>query len=121
MNFLIIASLAIFSMSSFANKMDMKGKPVEEQKQMMNSHIDQKIEALTAAKTCIAGAKDENALKQCKEDKKEAMEDIKEGFKKQKEESYDQKEEAIDHKKDVLDQKKDEIKEEKEEVDEMTE
>lgn len=72
MKFLVIASLSLFVVSSFAADKDFTTKKKE-----MSSKIDQKIEALNTSKTCVNGAKDEKALKKCKDDTKEAMEHLK--------------------------------------------
>lgn len=93
MKFLLIASLVTFSLSSFADWNKMKGKPLEEQKQMLNSKVDRKLEALHSSKTCISEAKDEKTLRDCMKNKRQAMEDVKDDWKMQKDETKGNKSE----------------------------
>lgn len=94
MKFLLTASVLALSLSAVADMQSMKGKPLPEQKQMMNSKIDQKMESLQASKTCVSGAKDEKSLEKCMKDQKEAMEEVHESWMKEKEESMDSSKEG---------------------------
>jgi Skp family chaperone for outer membrane proteins len=88
MKFLLVVTLALFSFGSFAEKHG----DLNQKKQMMTSHIDQRIEALESSKNCINQAASEKALKECKKEKKQAMKDIKESKQEQKEElGFDKK------------------------------
>lgn len=77
MKFLLLTAICLFSVGSFANEEEMKGKTFEEKKQMMSTHLDKKISTLQTARTCVEAAKDDSALKKCKEQKKAAMKEMK--------------------------------------------
>ncbi|MEM7647391.1 MAG: hypothetical protein AAF203_10810 [Pseudomonadota bacterium] len=80
---MILTSLAIamtFSFFSFADHheggdmmKEMKGKKFEEAKKMMMEHVEKRMTHLSDLKTCISGAADKPALKDCRMKHKETM------------------------------------------------
>lgn len=84
MKFFLLASLGVFSFSSIA--MD----DFSSMKQHKLDYLDQKIELLQDTRTCIQGASNKDALKDCKEEMKAQKQELKEQkkqWKKQKQES----------------------------------
>jgi hypothetical protein len=88
MKFLLLASLGVFSFSSVAQD-DFNAK-----KQHKLEYLDQKMEMLQETRTCIQGASNKDALKDCKEEmkaQKQEMKDQKKQWKKEKQEDSKQK------------------------------
>lgn len=48
----------------------------EERKAKLSAHLDERIAALQKAKSCLSSAKDDEALKACKEEMREARKEM---------------------------------------------
>lgn len=88
MKFLLVITLALSGLSAFGGgdkqkqeeqmKQEEQGMTFAQKKDHRLEKLDQKVSALSAYRSCIEGAENENALKSCKESKKteiEAQED----------------------------------------------
>jgi|GEM_PF-2365972 len=82
MKFLLITTLIM----SVAYADEKKEPNLDEVKQKIAAHIDQKISALQAHKGCVQGASSKEALKDCRQSHKEAMKKLHEANKGEKEE-----------------------------------
>ena len=89
MKLLLAIVLGLFSMTAFTKDLNSK-------KEMMSTHLDQKISRLQEAKACIQGANTEEALKKCKKDMKKDMSAMKEDMKDKKKEMKRQSQESMD-------------------------
>jgi hypothetical protein len=60
------------------NLEEIDGKMFEEKKAKLTENIDKRISNLNEMKSCVAGAKDKSALKECRKKMKEFKDDMKE-------------------------------------------
>lgn len=86
MKYLLSMLLGVLSVSVSAADFNSK-------RDMMNEHLDKKITALQAAKTCVQEAKNEEALKTCKTDMKDDMAVMRKDYKDKKKEMKKQSQE----------------------------
>src|SRR5690606_31237612 len=89
MKFLLVMTLALSGLTAFAGgdkqkheermKQEEQGMSFAEKKEHRLSKLDKKVSSLSAYRSCIEGAENENALKSCKMSKEteiEAQEDF---------------------------------------------
>jgi len=76
--FLIIFSvLFLFSGVSFADSDGEKGKNIKQMKGHILEKVDQKISTLNSFKSCVRSTNSHDAIKSCRQQKKESMKAIK--------------------------------------------
>jgi hypothetical protein len=78
LTFLLMSS----ALTAFADKI--KVRTFEEEKQMILSHIDQRMQTLETSKTCINKASSHEELRNCRHSEKEAMKAIRKEWKEDK-------------------------------------
>lgn len=85
MKYVLVASLALASLSAFANKHDkmkedmmkkMDSMSFEDAKKWKMDMLSQKKSMLTEEESCVGSAKDKAALKKCSEDMHAKMESM---------------------------------------------
>lgn len=88
MKFLLVATLTLFSIHSFADHHDKMGKmhekmnkkwesmSFEDAKKHMSEKLDTKMKMNQEAKTCVDNSKNKEELKKCKEDMKSKMNEM---------------------------------------------
>lgn len=75
MKLVLALTLCLGSLSVFAQ--DKKGEGTfEERKAKLAGHLDTRIAELQKTKSCVSGAKDEDALKACRETMREARKEM---------------------------------------------
>lgn len=82
MKYLLTALLCLGALSSFADEKE--GKTFEEKKAKMSSVLEAKEKHLSETKSCVSNAKDEAALKACKEKMREHRKEMKKMWDKKK-------------------------------------
>ena len=99
MKILLAALLSLSSVSIFAGHHEDKNwdkLPFEQQKQMKLKMLDEKSAMIESTRTCVNGAKDKAALKDCKQEMKDQKKAMKEEWKDKKKQAQEDVEEAQD-------------------------
>lgn len=90
--FLIFLSvLFLFSGVSFADSDGEKGKSVDQVKTHILEKVDKKISTLNSFKSCVGSASSHDAIKSCRQQKKESMKAIKKDNKKERKHFRDER------------------------------
>jgi cell shape-determining protein MreC len=90
--FLIIFSVVVlFSGVSFADSDGEKGKSIEQVKANILEKMDKKISTLNRFKSCVSSASSHDAIKTCRQQKKESMKAIKKENKKERKHFRDER------------------------------
>ncbi|WP_408097554.1 hypothetical protein ACJVC5_01205 [Peredibacter sp. HCB2-198] len=85
MKTLLIASLLLGSVGAFADHHEEWDKlPFAEKKAKMSEKLDKKMKMIQENKSCVDGAKDDAALKACKDKMMEQKKEMKEKWDKKK-------------------------------------
>lgn len=69
---LLLAAIVLTFANAQAEDAD-KGQKLETIKQEMTKHLDERIQSLQAAKTCVTAAADRDALRSCRDQAREDM------------------------------------------------
>jgi hypothetical protein len=87
----VFSVIVLFSGVSFADGGGGKGKNIEKIKSHILEKVDKKISTLNRFKSCVRSANSHDAVKSCRQQKKESMKAIKKEGKKSKEHFRDER------------------------------
>ena len=86
--------LVLFSSFSFADNHEAeKEKMFQENKSIMQTHLDERIGQLNKAKACISSATKHEEMKKCREEMKAGMKEIHSEFKEERSERRERRDE----------------------------